>query len=79
MEPINTRVFPLSHEPIEDWQIIPAASAGGPDAVGSVGLDGASSSAGEASVTTGLAGLGAIGGAQSRGSRENVMGADPLC
>ncbi|MGR6090367.1 cupin domain-containing protein [Brevibacterium sp. CSND-B09] len=40
MEPINTREFPLSHEPIEAWQIIPAASAGGPDAVGSVGQDG---------------------------------------
>lgn len=79
MEPINTHVFPLSHEPIEDWQIIPAASAGGPDAVGSVGLEGATSSAGEASVTTGFAELGTIGGAQSRGSRENVMGADPLC
>ncbi|MFE1082636.1 cupin domain-containing protein [Brevibacterium sediminis] len=63
MEPINTREFPLSHEPIEDWQIIPAASAGGPDAVGSVGQDGATSSAGEASVTTGFAELGTIGGA----------------
>lgn len=78
MEPIDTREFPLSHKPIEGWQIIPAPSAGGPDTVGSVGQEGATSSAGEASVTTGFAELGTIGGAQSRGSRENVMGADPL-
>ncbi|WP_145996195.1 hypothetical protein [Brevibacterium iodinum] len=79
MEPIDTHEFPLSHEPIEDWQKVSPASAGGPDAVGSVRLEGATSSAGEASVTTRLAELGTIGGAQSRGSRENVMGADPLC
>lgn len=78
MEPINTHEFPLSHEPIEEWQTIPATLTGGPDTVGSVGLEGAAASAGEASVTTGFAELGTIGGAQSRGSRENVMGADPL-
>lgn len=63
MEPINTHEFPLSHEPIEERQTIPAASVGGPDAVGSVGQEGATASAGEASVTTGFAELGTIGGA----------------
>ncbi|WP_434593100.1 cupin domain-containing protein [Brevibacterium sp. 1718] len=52
MEPINTREFPLSHEPIEDWQIIPAASAGGPDAVGPVGLEGATASAGDSGTSS---------------------------
>ncbi|GGC36834.1 hypothetical protein GCM10010974_19010 [Brevibacterium sediminis] len=82
MEPINTHEFPLSHELIEEWQTIPAASTGGPDTVGSVGLEGpaasagdfgtsssvelegAAASAGEASVTTGFAELGTIGGAE---------------
>ncbi|TNM53617.1 cupin domain-containing protein [Brevibacterium sediminis] len=52
MEPINTHVFPLSHEPIEDWQIIPPASAGGPDAVGSVGLEGPAASAGDSGTSS---------------------------
>ena len=75
MEPINTHDVPLSHEPIEGWQNVPAASAGGTDTVGSVGSEGSAASAME-SVTTGFAELGTIGGAQSRGSRENVRGAD---
>ncbi len=62
MEPINTHDVPLSHEPIEGWQNVPAASAGGTDTVGSVGSEGSAASAME-SVTTGFAELGTIGGA----------------
>ncbi|WP_246475964.1 cupin domain-containing protein [Brevibacterium renqingii] len=29
MEPIDTRGFPLDHEPIEDWQAIDAAASAG--------------------------------------------------
>jgi hypothetical protein len=60
MEPINTHEFPLSHESIEEWQTIPAASAGEAGTVGSVGQDRSAASAVEL-VTTGFAELGTIG------------------
>lgn len=63
MEPINTHECTLSHEPIEEWQTISAASVGGPGADGAVGLEGTAASAGETPVTTGFAELGTIGGA----------------
>ena len=76
MEPINTHDFPLSHEPVEEWQNVSAASAGEADTVESLESEGSAASTKE-SVTTGFAELGTIGGAQSGGSRENVMGAEP--
>ncbi|WP_432790540.1 cupin domain-containing protein [Brevibacterium sp. K11IcPPYGO002] len=62
MEPINTHDVPLSHEPIEEWQNVPSASAGEVDTVGSLESEGSAASAKEP-VTTGFAELGTIGGA----------------
>ncbi|MEY9259278.1 putative cupin superfamily protein [Brevibacterium epidermidis] len=79
MEPINTHEFPLSHESIEEWQTIPAASAGEAGTVGSVGQDRSAASAVEL-VTTGFAELGTIGGADfglwemSAGSMRDIEG-----
>ena len=74
MEAISTHDFPLSHEPIEDWQKVSTASDSGADSNSSVESDGLTASA-EVSedavaaeqpvgpVTTGVAELGTIGGA----------------
>ncbi len=79
MEPINTHDVPLSHEPIEEWQNVPAASAGEADTVESLESEGSAASAKEP-VTTGFAELGTIGGADfglwemSGGSMRDIEG-----
>ncbi|MGO1908108.1 MAG: cupin domain-containing protein [Brevibacterium linens] len=79
MEPINTHDFPLSHEPVEEWQNVSAASAGEADTVESLESEGSAASAKE-SVTTGFAELGTIGGADfglwemSAGSMRDIEG-----
>ncbi|MCU4298560.1 DUF861 domain-containing protein [Brevibacterium permense] len=74
-EPINTHDFPLSHEPVEDWQNVSTASVRGTNWSSSVESEGTAASA-EVSedavsaeppvepVTTGVAELGTIGGAE---------------
>ncbi|WP_436326863.1 cupin domain-containing protein [Brevibacterium sp. FAM 27836] len=69
MEPIDTHDLPLSHEPIETWQDLPAAASAGPR-----------DDEGGRTATTGFAELGTIGGADfglwemSAGAMRDVEG-----